>query len=231
MEPEQTDQTRMVTPGMLRQLDDEQFNPFEAVGGVRGAIESSLPALIFVVVYVVTNNLRHTLIAAVITAAVLIAVRLVTRDTITYSVSGLVGVGIGVVWAGLSGRGENFYTIGLIAAGAYALAIALAALAGYPLVSMLLSPVWHLRWKWWKHPHRELAQLARAGKWLTWLWFAMFALRLCVQLPLWLAGKVALLGTAKLALGLPPFIFCAWLTWIVLRPLKPSAAQHETAHE
>lgn len=223
IQPEDSEQPHIATPAMLRQLDDEQFNPFTAVGGVRGAIESSLPALVFVVVYVVTNNLRHTLIAAVVTSVLLIAVRMVARDTITYSVSGLIGVGIGVVWAGVSGRGENFYTVGLMAAAVYAVAIAIAAVGGYPLVSMLLSPVWHLRWKWWKQPGHEYAQLARAGKWLTWLWCGMFTVRFVVQLPLWLAGNIALLGTAKLALGLPPFIFCAWLTWIVLRPLKPIA--------
>ncbi|MDO5720086.1 MAG: DUF3159 domain-containing protein [Actinomycetaceae bacterium] len=225
MEPEKTDLNRIETPAMLRQLDREHFNPFEAVGGVRGAIESSLPALVFVIVYVVTNNLRQTLIAAVVTSVVLIVARLVTRETITYSVSGLIGVAIGVVWAGLSGRGENFYTIGLIAAGIYATAIAICAVVGYPLVSMLLCPVWQLPWKWWKQPSPGGVKLSQAGYWLTWLWFSMFALRFIVQLPLWLTGKVALLGTAKLALGLPPFIFCAWLTWIVLRPLKPTTQE------
>lgn len=208
-------------PAMLKQLNDSQFDPLEAVGGIRGAIESSLPGLVFVVVYVLTSDLRSTLIGAVATALVLIFIRFATRQPLTYSVSGLIGVGIGVVWAALSGRGEDFYSMGLFTTALYATGIGIGMLARFPVVSALLTPVWDLSWRWWEFSPPEHARLVKATWWLSWMWFSLFAIRLLVQVPLWLAGNVAWLGAAKLALGLPPFILCAWITWVVLRPLKP----------
>ncbi|WP_194947997.1 DUF3159 domain-containing protein [Actinomyces trachealis] len=56
---------------------------------------------------------------------------------------------------------------------------------------------------------------------------AMFALRLVVELPLYLAGEQTLgaLGIARLALGLPLFALTLWFVWLVIRPV-PEVEQH-----
>ncbi|WP_072341272.1 DUF3159 domain-containing protein [Actinomyces urinae] len=204
---------------LASQLNADQFDAWQAVGGVRGAIESVLPVLVFVVAYVIAMDLKWPLILAGGISVALILVRLISRQPITYSVSGFVGVAIGVVWALWSGRGENFFAFGIIASAAYGLVIMAANLVRYPVVSMALTPVWQLRWKWWQNPG-SLDRLARVSRSLSWLWFALFALRFLVQIPLWLGGQVAMLGTAKLLLGLPLFLLVAWVTWVQLRPYR-----------
>ena len=49
---------------------------------------------------------------------------------------------------------------------------------------------------------------------------AMFALRLVVEVPLYLAGDraVAALGVARIVLGLPLFALTLWLVWLMVRP-------------
>ena len=45
----------------------------------------------------------------------------------------------------------------------------------------------------------------------------MFAARLLVQVPLYLAGEVALLGIARLVMGVPLWGLTLWLTWLLVR--------------
>lgn len=217
--------------GIAGQLNAEEFNALEAVGGIRGIVESVAPVLIFVVVYVLTYELIPPLVAAVAVSVVLFLARLITRQPVTYSVSGFIGVAIGVVWALFSGRGEDFFAFGIITGSVYGILIALFILLGFPVVSASLTLVWQLPWKWWKKAQPPLKKLARVAYLLSWLWFGLFALRVGIQLPLWLAGEVAVLGTMKLVLGLPPFLLVAWLTWVFLRPFKPVVDEYLTSED
>lgn len=52
----------------------------------------------------------------------------------------------------------------------------------------------------------------------TWIWVGMFGVRLAVQIPLYLADRVTLLGLLNgLVLGVPLFALTLWLTWLVVR--------------
>jgi hypothetical protein len=51
------------------------------------------------------------------------------------------------------------------------------------------------------------------------LWVALFGTRLAVEVPLYLADAVVLLGIAKLALGIPFYALMVWFTWLAVRPL------------
>lgn len=212
--------TKIGGSSIAEQLNAEEFDALEAVGGVRGIIETTAPVIVFVIVYVITYELAPTLIAAVAVSVVLILARLIARQPVTYSVSGFLGVAIGVVWALISGRGEDFFAVGIITGSIYGVLIALFILIGFPVVSAALTLVWKLPWRWWKKAKPPLKKLARVSLGLSWLWFGLFALRVGIQLPLWISGNVAALGTMKLVLGLPPFLLVAWLTWIFLRPFK-----------
>ncbi|GAB4085907.1 hypothetical protein GCM10028784_25370 [Myceligenerans cantabricum] len=61
----------------------------------------------------------------------------------------------------------------------------------------------------------------------TWLWVAMFALRLAVKTPLYLAGTVGWLGTFHLVLGVPLFALVLFGCWIVIRPVLSGGAAAE----
>ena len=44
----------------------------------------------------------------------------------------------------------------------------------------------------------------------------MFALRLIVQVPLYLADSVALLGTARLLMGIPFWALAIWVSYLII---------------
>lgn len=78
----------------------------------------------------------------------------------------------------------------------------------------------------WAQRWRGDATLMRRYALATWLWVGMFALRLAVQVPLFLAGEqaIAWLGTAKLVLGIPLWGLTLWVTWLLVRRPHPAAA-------
>jgi hypothetical protein len=57
----------------------------------------------------------------------------------------------------------------------------------------------------------------------SWVWVALFSLRLSVQLPLYLASALTALGVARIAMGIPLFAVGIWLSWLILRPRAAAA--------
>ncbi|MDR3201558.1 MAG: DUF3159 domain-containing protein [Bifidobacteriaceae bacterium] len=198
----------------------DSFSLRDATGGWRGAVESSTPGLVFVVVFVATRNLTPALIAALAAALAATAVRLIQRSPVTQAVSGLLGVVIGVVWARLTGRGEDYFGWALITNLGYGLACLISIAARWPLVGLVIG-AFTGRLATWRED-RELYRRARAG---TWLMTGMFALRLIVKVPLYFAGSVGWLGSMHLAMGLPLYALTLWLVWLLLRGhVTPAAA-------
>ncbi|WP_235521262.1 DUF3159 domain-containing protein [Cellulomonas sp. Leaf395] len=222
----------------MRQLTAEQFSAADAVGGVRGVVESVAPGLLFVVVYIAAGQqLAPALIAASAAAVVAVVVRLAQRTPITQALSGLLGVGIGVVWAWRSGDASDYFAYGLWVNAAYLVGTLVSILVGWPLVGLVMGlfrpegPLsstgsWGAAVAWRADP-----ALRRRYALATWPWVAMFALRLVVQVPLYLADEVAWLGTAKLAMGLPLTALTLWLSWSLVRGSAALPAQTRPPRE
>lgn len=209
---------------------EENFDAWKAIGGARGSIEALLPGVLFVVTYLVSGqNLGLTLGISAAASLLFCIARAVQRSNPLQAFSGLLGVGIGVLWAALSGRAENYYAFGLVGNLSY-LAVLLVTLAcRYSLAGILVKLFLNLPGNWRKLP--EFQVLYRRCAIVTWLWVALFAIRLAVQAPLYYQGEVVALGTAKLVLGLPLFAIVVWFTWMLLRgllkPAKEMAAKLE----
>lgn len=210
-------------PKWAQTVVGEDFSWSDAVGGPRGLAESILPGLVFVVVFILTKNVVLTCALAGGAAVVALALRLVSRQPVTQALSGLIGVGIGVVWALASGRGENFYAWGMITSGVFLGAICVSILLRHPAVTVAVGLVkgWESGWD----AHVENRPLARRCLWLSWLWAGLFAVRIAIELPLWAAGAVGELGVAKLILGVPLFALVCWATWVGLRPFLSARDQ------
>lgn len=210
------------SPGKVswaRQLDSSTFSLEESIGGVRGAIESLLPGLVFVVAYVATRGLAWPLILSGGIAAVFVIARLLQRSTLTQAFAGMFGVVIGVVWAALSGEAENYFAWGLITNAVFLAAMLLSLALRRPAVAWLVQSAVGLPANWKELPEARLFnQRAMAA---TWVWVGVFAIRLAVQLPLYFGGHVAWLGVLKLVLGLPLFAVAGWLNWVLLRSVVP----------
>ncbi|MBK5110014.1 MAG: DUF3159 domain-containing protein [Thermoleophilia bacterium] len=183
------------------------------MGGPQGIADSSLPALVFVIVYTLFgNDIQTAGIAAVALGGVIAVVRLVRGESARFALTGFLGVALAAFIASRSGRAEDFFLPGLLLNAGYALVYLVSILIRWPLIGVLVGPLLGEGMAWRKDP-AKMRLYSRA----SWVWFAMFIVRLAVQLPLYLAGSVVALGIAKTAMGLPIFALCAWLTYLILR--------------
>lgn len=218
----------------LRALAGDEFSTTDAIGGWRGAAESVAPGVLFVVVYLVAGQrLLPALIASLGAALLAVVVRLVQRTPVTQAFSGVLGVGIGVVWAWRTGRASDYFLWGLWVNAAYAAGTLATILARYPLVGVVVGlfdkegPLSGGSWGRvvaWRSDRALVRRYALA----TWPWVAMFVLRLVVQVPLYRSAQVAWLGTAKLVMGLPLTALVLWFSWRLVRRSAASAAPPPT---
>lgn len=198
--------------GGLAQAAGQRFSLQASIGGVRGVLESVLPITVFSVLYGLGVDLVPSVLASLVPAAVLAVWRLVAREPLTQAVSGLVGIAIGAVVAVRTGRAEGFFLPGIVKNAAYAAAYAVSALVRWPLVGLLLGVVLGEGLRWRAVPAR-----LRVYTQATWVWFALFAVRLAVQVPLYLAAAATALGLVNVLLGIPLFGLAVWATWVLVR--------------
>lgn len=195
-----------------RLLGGETFSFATAIGGWRGLIESALPGLVYVSAFVATEEWLIPAIAALATVLVLVIVRLIQRTPVTQALSGLVGVAIGAVWAWRSGSAEGYFAPGLVANAAYLAGLLISMTVRWPAAGIVMGLVHGTGSAW-----RADAGEAKRAQWGTAVLAGMFALRLAVQVPLYLAHNTAVLGTVKLVMGTPLFALTLWTVWLIVR--------------
>jgi hypothetical protein len=191
-----------------------------AVGGWRGMIDSGVPTVVFVVAYVVTSQqLRPSLVAAVAAGLVIALWRLARHESLQQVLAGFFGVAVSALVATRTGRAENFFLMGIVINVAYGMAYLVSILVRWPLMGLIVG---YFRGDatGWRDDPRQYAAYATT----SWIWAAMFGLRLVVQLPLYWAGAVGLLGAAKLLMGWPLFLLAAYLTYRILHPVLSAAS-------
>lgn len=170
----------------------------DALGGGRGIVESAVPTIVFTICWIVSDDLRLSLVASVGAAVVLLVVRLAQRSTVQFVLNALIGIGIAALFASRSGEARDVFLPGILYNGAYAAAFVLSILVGWPLVGFLIGSITGEVTEW--HDDKQLVRLCSQ---LTWLFAAPCILRVLVQYPLWAGDHVALLGTSKVVLGWP----------------------------
>ena len=191
----------------------EQKDLLSELGGPQGIADSSIPGLAFVIVYTIFgNDIQLSSVVALALGAVIAGVRMIRGEQLRFALSGFVGVAIAAFIASRSGKAEDFFLPGLLFNAGYALVYLVSIIIRWPLIGVLVGPLIGDGMAWRQDPEK-VALYSRA----SWIWFAMFILRLAVQLPLYLAGSVVALGVAKTAMGLPIFALTLWLTYLLLK--------------
>lgn len=191
---------------------DDRSKILAAFGGVKGLFDSGIPSLIFLVIFNTTHNLASAAQWALGFSAVIALYRLIKRESLQNALSGVFGVAICYWFSRSTGKAEDFYLPGLITNLVYAIAYSLSIIAGWPIVGVVLGPIVGENFRWRQFPVRK-RMYARA----SWLWVSMFTVRLLVQYPLYRAGEVNLLGTARIIMGYPLFLATAWGTWLIVK--------------
>lgn len=202
------------------QLDSEEFDMWQAVGGVRGLTESVAPGIVFVVVFVATRELAWSIGTALALAGIALVLRLLARTPLTQVFSGLGGVLIGAVWAWRTGEAQDFYAWGLFVNAAFAIGTILSIFLRRPVVGLIVNG--------FSPRAGTVPGAARVFRTASWLWAGAFLARLAVQVPLYLNSEVGWLGTARVLMGVPMWALVLWLTWILVRPLIDAAGRTET---
>jgi hypothetical protein len=190
-----------------------------SIGGWRGLFDSGLPGLVFVVVYLVDGRaLTPAVWAAVASGAVIAAIRLVRRESLQQVLSGFVGIAFCAWFASRTGKAEDFYLPGIVKNAAYGVALAVSCLVGHPLLGYAVGAATGDVSGW-----RRVPEQRRAYAIATWFFVAVFALRVAIQVPLYLAGAVGPLGVINLFIGWPLFALAAYLAYRVIRRARDEA--------
>jgi hypothetical protein len=187
----------------------------KAIGGWRGLIDSALPSMLFILVFVFQKNLNNALIASLILGGILLFIRLFERKSLTQVFSGFIGLSISVFLTWRTKDASNFFLTGIVTNGIYGFLLLISVLIRKPLIGYLVGSLVGDTSGWLKHP-----LLVRAYTTVTWLWVAVFGLRLLVQIPLYLNDNIALLGTVKIFMGWPLYLFAVWLTYQIVQTAR-----------
>nr|WP_279617210.1 DUF3159 domain-containing protein [Streptomyces albus] len=189
----------------------------EAFGGVRGMVDTTVPGLVFVLLFTIKRDINLSAIAALGVTAVLAAARLVRRDTLKHALSGLFGVAFGAVFAMMSDNAKNFYLPGMLYTLGLSVVYILSAVFRFPLIGLLLGPILRENLSWRTRNPGRFRAYTRA----TWAWGLILLGKSAILFPLYWWGDATQLGWVKVALGIPPFLLCVYLTWIFLAKAPP----------
>lgn len=181
-----------------------------AMGGVRGLVESILPGLGFLVVFTITKDLLPSVLAPLAVSLVFIVLRLVGRQPVTTAIAGALGVGVSAGLALITNDANNNFVPGFFINGGVVLVMVISLVARHPFVGLVVGLLLGDDW-------RTNAAKLRVAAIATILWAGLSALRLAVQLPLYLAGATEALAATKLVMGVPFYAALLWVTWLLVR--------------
>lgn len=202
-----------------------------ALGGWRGSLETALPVVAFVGLWVWWHDLRAAVIASAIVVVVLAGLRLLHRSSLQHVLTAAAATAVAAWFAMRSGRAQDAFLPGILTNAAYAVVVSVANLARWPAVGFLVGAADPkvkddpLRW-------RRSPGIVRVCQQLTWVLVATFCIRLAVMVPLWFQGDVALLGLAKIVLGWPLWIAAlGFMAWLIMRGHTPITEEDLVAGE
>jgi len=206
----------------------------KALGGRRGMLEAAVPTAVFTVGFLVSHELKLSVVVAVACAVVLLAVRIGQRSTTQFVINSLFGIGIGAFFAWRAARGGGdandqalaYFLPGILYNLGYSVVMVFTILIRWPIVGFMVGSVTGDPTAW--HEDRGTVRLCSR---LTWLLVLPCVVRVAVQGPVYLAGRndwwdrdsaVAVLGVAKLAMGWPLQIAAlAAMVWLLSRNQTP----------
>jgi len=201
--------------GNAEELRAEGLILERAIGGWRGMVDSGLPTVIFITVYVINaRQLVPALVAAIAAGVLLAGYRLVRRERLQQVLTGFLGLAIAAGFSAWTGQAENFFLPGLITNIAYGTAFVVSILVRWPLLGLAMGYLTGDGISW-----RRDKRLMRTYSAASWIWVGVFFGRLAVQVPLYLASAVELLGVARVVMGWPLFLAAAYITYRVLTPI------------
>lgn len=184
----------------------------DAMGGIRGLVESIVPGVAFLVIFTFTQQLVPSVAVPVAIAIIFVIIRLVSRQPWTSAAAGVIGIALSAGLALFTGRAEDNFVFGFLLNGGFLIILLVSIAARWPFIGVIASLITGEGSAW-----RQDRAKVRVALIATVLWCGLFAVRLGVELPLYFASNTAALATAKLLLGVPLYAAMLWVTWLLVR--------------
>lgn len=186
-----------------------------AVGGWLGIVESILPATLFVTVLSTSKNVVAAVITAVSVSVAFLILQIVRKKPITNAIAGGVGIAISAFLPlREGGQPADYFVQGFFTNLGYGSVLLISMAVRWPLIGVLVGFLTGEGTSW-----RKNKQQMRRFQAATGIWVGLFAARLFVQLPLYFSHQTELLGIFRIAMGIPLYALCLWLTWLLTRAI------------
>ena len=183
------------------------------IGGVLGILEAVLPATTFSIVYAIFQEAIYAVAAAASLSVAFIIIRLARKQSIQQAVIGTLAIALAAFLALRNGgQAADYFVPGFFTNAGYGLAMLVSIAIRRPLMGYVAQVLFGLE-NW-----RRSASYSRL-RLVTWIWFAFFASRLAVQLPLYFSDQVELLAASRVIMGAPAYAGLLALSWILLRKI------------
>lgn len=196
-----------------------------ALGGARGSFETALPTVAFVIAWAWTQDITIAVGASVAIVLALLVVRLATRQTPRYVLAAVFATAIAAFFALRSGRAEAAFLPGILTSAGWGVASLVSVLVRWPIIGFMVAagdPKLAEDPTAWRRDRGLVAVCQR----LTMVLVLLYAVRVLIMFPLYLAGQVTLLGVAKVALGWPAYLCALAIMGMILvrgkTPLTPA---------
>lgn len=196
------------------ELDVTGSSIVKSMGGWLGIAESVLPTIVFVTTFQLTSNIWLAIALSGSLSLAALVRQLIVRSALTQAVVGALSIGL-TIWLTLrDNNASDYFLQGLITNSAYLGIGLLSMLLRWPFVGIFVGFLIGEGFTWRKkrgHFNRFMAATA--------LYTGLYALRLSIEVPLYLGHNLSALGAAKLILGIPLYAITLWLIWLVIKPL------------
>lgn len=201
----------------------------EVVGGWRGALETAVPTIAFVAVWMARHDVTSAVVASGLAVALLTVVRLIQRQTVRYALSSVLTTVIAAAVALRTGRAEDAFLPGILWNAGMAVGGLISMVARWPVVGFMVAAgdpdavtdmSVYRRW-------RELPGMVTVCQRLTAVMVTLFGVRVAIMVPLYLNAQIEWLGVAKIVLSWPAYVAAlAVMAWILIgghTPLRDGA--------
>ncbi len=189
----------------------------DLLGGQRGAFDASVPAVMFLVGWLVGHGSSWAAVGAAVGAGVLVAGwRFAHGHRPRAVVLGLLGVLVAAMVVLYTGRAVDFFLVQLVSNGVSGLLFLASVVVRWPLLGVMVGLALGQRTQW----RRDPALLRAYGRGSV-VWSGQYLLRLVAFLPLWLGGYVTALAAVRVALTWPLVAVTLAVSWWVIRRSLP----------
>jgi len=216
-QPTSPDSAKVAKTLGLKQVDGEnQFDlhtVWQSFGGWFGIVESVVPSMTFVLVYMIWQNALAGFVAASVIALALLTRQILAGKPINQSLAGIVGIAItGYFTLRQGAKPEDFFIKNFFTNAIYGSVLLVSVLVRFPIFGVLIGLLKGLGLSWRKNK----AQLRRFDA-ATLIFVGLFGLRLLVQLPMYFSHNLLGLGIAHALMSYPLYALCLWMAWLLLR--------------